>query len=1156
MMTSGVLPRRLGLCALLPLLVSILVAQTNTGSIAGTVADPSAAVIAGARLTLTNTSTGEKRSAASSDTGSFLFPALPPGAYELAAERDGFKRAVRAGIHLSVQDALSFDIVLTVGSVSESVEVQATALALETATSSLGQVIDNRKILDLPLNGRNTLALVALTPGVQPMGGFGGLPATGNAYGQGNFSVSGSRGLATEVILDGAPVNASLFSAPAFIPSVDAVEEFKVQTNNFSAEFGRTGGGVVNVVMKSGTNQYHGNLYEFFRNRVLDANGFFANASARPKAVYVYNVFGGTIGGPVSIPKLVDGKDKTFFFFGYEGLRQRNGVSTLTTLPTTLQRSGDFSATKNSAGQLINIYDPLTTVATGTNTYARSPFPNNRIPDNRIDPVSRKLVTFYPTPNLPGDPVSGVNNFFTAAGATNLADQYNTRIDHVLARHRLFGRYSYNNAERGAANYFGNDFGGVNPTGGNVPILVRGQQFVLRDTYTATPTLIADFSYGVIRQFVFKEPLSSGKNLTDLGFSSAFNNLLPERYYPNFSITNFYGLTGSNGDLIRRGDYTHSFSGTATKLAGRHTLKFGGEYRLIRTNDYQPSAALGFSFGPQWTQGNPRQVASNSGFGLATFLLGAADSGSHNIGPAMAMQNHYTGFFLQDDIRLSSKLTINLGLRYELETPRTERYDRLNWFDTTAASPLAAPAGVPNLTGGLVFAGVGGNGRQQMALDTNNLSPRFGFAWSGAPKTVIRGGYGIFYSPLTGYGLGAQLGSGGYSTSTSMVTSRDSNLTPADFLSNPFPQGLNLPPGSSQGLATLAGQSLNGVEYNNVIGYTQQWNFDIQRELPAGLLADLAYVGSHSLKTPEFWEMNQMNPSLYTLGAALQDQVTNPFAKVIDRGPLAATTVSRTQLLRPYPQFQSISTLLFASNANYHSVQAKLERRMANGLSFLAAYTFSKAIGDSNQLVNWLGDTVTGTQNNFNRRAERALLPYDVSQRLVTNVTFALPFGRGHAIGSQWGKALDLIAGGWQLNGIGTFQTGVPLVMGLNAANPFGGSRPNSTGASAELDSSQRTIARWFDTTAFTQPPAYSLGNVSRTLPDVRGYNTKNFDLSIFKVLSLTERVKLQIRGEAFNAFNRTRFGNPNTAFGSPNFGRITSAGDPRQIQLAMKLNF
>ena len=1138
------------LCAL------TVLAQTNTGSIGGTVTDASAAVISSARVTLTNVGTSSQRTAESNKLGVFGFPALPPGSYELVVEKDGFKRSVRTGIELNVQEALQFDISLAVGSVNESIEVKANALALETATSSLGQVVNNEKILDLPLNGRNTLALVGLTPGVTPMGGFGGLPATGNAYGQGNFSVGGSRGLSTEVILDGAPVNASLFNAPAFVPSVDAVEEFRVQTNNFSAEFGRTAGGVVNLVMKSGTNQLHGNLYEFFRNRVLDTNNFFSNAAGRPKSVYIYNVFGGTFGGPVELPKIYKGRDRTFFFFGYEGLRQRNGINTLLTVPTTLQRQGDFSQTKNSAGQVIGVYDPLTTTQTGASSWIRTQFPNNVVPASRINPIAAKTITYYPAPNLAGDPTTGVNNFFGSAGATNLSNQYNARVDQMFTQHHVFGRYSLNRAERGAANLFGNDFGGVNPTGGNVPILIKNQQFVLRDTYTAGPSLIIDLSYGVIRQFVGKEPLSFGKNLTDLGFSSAFNSLLPERYYPNFGISNYYGLTGSNGDLIRRGDYTHSFSAAATKITGRHTLKIGGDYRLMRANDYQPSAALGFNFGTQWTQQDPRKVAANSGYGLASFLVGDVDSGTHNIGPALALQSHYVATYVQDDIKLSSKLTVNLGLRYDIETPRTERYNRITSYDFTAPSPLAAATGISSLRGGLVFPGVNGRDRQQMALDKNNFAPRLGFAWSGVSKTVIRGGYGVFVQPITGYGIGAALGSSGFSTSTSMVTSRDSNLTPADTLSSPFPSGLNMPPGSSQGLATLAGQSLTTVDYNNVAGYTQQWNFDVQRNLPWQLLIDLAYVGSHSLKTPEFWEMNQLNPTFYSMGSALQNQVNNPFTKVVDRGPLASATVGQSQLLLPYPQFQSVSVLEFAGNTNYNSAQFKLERRASNGLSFLFAYTFSKSIGDTNQLANFLGDTLTSTQNNYNRRAERGILPFDVAHRLMVNFTYALPFGRQHAIGAHWNKVVDAVAGGWQINGLVNMQSGLPLAMTLNSANPYGGTRPNSTGTSARLDDGQRSIGRWFDTTQFSQPAAYSLGNVARTLADVRGYNTRNADLSVFKHFSITERLKMQFRAEAFNALNRTRFANPNTAFGNPNFGRITSAGDPRQIQLALKMNF
>lgn len=1134
----------------------ILVCQTNTGSIGGTVSDPSSSIVAGAKITVTNAATSNTRSAESNDSGTFVFPALPPGTYEVTVEKDGFKKSVRTGVTLDVQQTLQLEMIMTVGSTVETVEVKANVLALDSATSSLGQVITNQKIVDLPLNGRNTLALVALTPGVTPMGGFGGLPATGNAYGQGNFSIGGSRGLSSEVILDGAPVNASLFNAPALIPSVDAVDEFKVQTNNFPAEFGRTAGGVVNLISKSGSNQYHGNLYEFFRNRVLDANTFFANASGRPKPVYIYNLFGGTIGGPVQLPKLYDGKDRTFFFFAYEGLRQRNGINSLLTVPTQLQRQGDFSQTRNAAGQLIRIYDPLSTVQTGPNTYTRTQFANNRIPLLSINPVSARLLGYYPAPNLPGDPVTGANNFFGSAGATNLANQYNARVDHTFGKHHMFGRYSFSGAERGAANLFDNDFGGINPTGGNVPILIRNQQFVLRDTFTANPSFIVDLSYGIVRQFVFKQPLSFGKNLTDLGFSQAFDQSLPERYYPNFGIASYYGLNGSNGDLLRRGDYTHSFSGTATKVAERHTIKFGGDYRLIRSSDYQPPAALGFSFGPQWTQQNPRQVAANSGSGLASFLLGATDSGTQNISPALALQNHYFAFFAQDDFKVTPKLTLNLGLRYDIETPRTERYNRISAYDFTAQSPLAAPTGISGLQGGLIFPGANGRSRRQMALDKNNFAPRFGFAWSGLSKTVIRGGYGVYYQPLTGFGIGAALGSAGFSSSTAMVTSRDGNLRPANFLSDPFPQGINQVPGSAAGLATLAGQGLTTIDYNNVVGYTQQWNFDVQRELSWGLLADVAYVGSHSLKTPEFWEANQLNPSNYPLGGALQAQVRNPFAGVVDRGPLALPTVNQSQLLLPYPQFTGVSVLEFAGNSNYHSLQTKLERRASNGLSFLVAYTFSKAIGDTNQLANFLGDTLTNIQNNYNRRAERAVLPFDISQRLVANFTYALPFGRGKALGNNWSRPLDAIAGGWQINGLITVQNGLPLALTLNAASAFGGNRPNSVGRSAALSSGERTIDRWFDTTAFTQPPAYSLGNVSRTISNLRGYNTRNADLSVFKIFALTEAIRLQFRAEAFNAFNRTRFSNPNTAFGNPNFGRITSTGDPRQIQLALKLNF
>ncbi len=1132
-----------------------LLAQTNTGSIGGTVKDATGAVMTGVQIDVTNTATGVKRAVQTNEVGLFLASSLPPGTYELTVEKEGFKKFVRSGIKLSVQDAIELDLVMTLGSLSDAIEVKGDVSLLQPATSSLGQVVDNRRIVELPLNGRNTLALVSLTAGVQPGTGFGGLVAIGNAYTQGNFSVSGAAGYSSSVILDGVPADQNLYAAPSVVPSIDAVEEFKVQTNTFSAEFGRTGGGVINVIMKSGTSQFHGGAYEFLRNSVLDANNFFNNANGKEKSVFTYNLFGGTIGGPISIPKVYSGKDRTFFFASYEGFRERKSPSNLLTIPSAAQRQGDFSSTYDTKGQLINIYDALTTVVSSSGVPSRTRFPNNVIPSSRFDAVAKKLIQYYPEPNLPGDPVTGVYNYISGAGITNRSDQVNARIDHNFSSaNRMFGRYSMNRAVRGSTNLFGEDnpFGGYNPSGGYVPILIKGQHFVLNDTFTPSPTFMVDLSYGASREWVAKEPLSSGRPLTDLGFSSAYA-AIEQQYYPNITISNFRGLLASDMDLIRRGDYTHSFRATITKFSGRHAMKFGGEYRLMRNSEHQPSD-LAFGFAQAFTAQNPWKTATNSGAGLASFLLGYAGSGASYVSPALAIQSQYAAGYFQDDIRLTSRLTLNIGIRYDLETPRTERYNRLNWFDFTAASPLAAASGISDLHGGLKFVGVGGASRLQQNTDRNNFAPRFGLAYTVDSKTVIRGGYGIFYVPMTINALGANVGAQGYSTSTSMVRTLDSGLTPANVLSDPFPDGLNQPSGNADGMATLAGQSIRGIDRNDRTGYVQQYNIDIQRELPGGILFDAAYSGSHSVKLFTGWNENQLNPSYYSMGSALQTQVTNPFYGVISLGTLANKTVSRAQLMLPYPQFTGVTGVFSAGNSTYNSFQLKVERRMSSGLSFLIGYTLAKNIGDPNPIY---GESSSGFQNNYDRRSERSLLTTDVAQRFVASYTYELPFGRGKHWGSGWNRFADLIGGGWHINGITTFQSGMPLIIGLSSANTYGGSRPNSTGESAYLPPSERSVYKWFNTSVFTQPPAYSLGNVGRTLPDARKPGVNNFDFSVFKMFKFTERLGMQFRAETFNVFNHTRFGSPNTSFGSSSFGRISSTGgDPRIMQMALKLSF
>lgn len=1145
------------LFTMLAILPSMALAQTSTGAIGGTVIDGSGAIMPAVHVTARNMGTGDKRTTTTNELGVFLFPALPPGAYEVAAEREGFKRVVRSDIALSVQDSIRLELAMAVGSISERVEVTGELPLLATATSSLGQVVDNKKIVDIPLNGRNTLALVTLTAGVQPLGNFGGVTATGNAYASGNYSVSGSRGLSSEVIIDGAPANASLFTAPIIVPSVDAVEEFKVQTSTYSAEFGRSAGGVVNVVMKSGTNSFHGNLYEFFRNRVLDGNGYTNNMYGRRSPVYIYNMFGGTLGGPVKIPKIYDGKDRTFFFTSYEGFRQRSGITNIYTLPTMEERAGDFSQTFTSAGQPVVIYDALTTRLADNGAYTREAFPGNRIPQNRIDKVGAKLMTYFPTPNLPGDRYTHVRNFISSGGATNLSDQVNVRIDHQISpANRLFGRYSLNEARRGAANLFGNAFGGVNPSGGNVPLTMNGYQFVLRDSITASPNTLIDFSYGGVFQRVDKVPLSWGSPLTDLDFSPQLDAQMHEKYYPNFGFSNYTGLTGSNGDLIARTDYTHTVQGTVTKLLTRHSIKAGGEYRLIRANDFQPPTMLSFSFSQNWTTQNPRTASATAGNAIASALLGYSAGGTYNMGPSMALQNHYAGIFVQDDVRVTQRLTLNLGFRYEIETPRTERYNRTNWFDYDAPNPLASKTGITNLHGGLVFAGVDGNSRRQQVLDRNNFAGRIGFAYTVNSKLVLRGGYGVFYMPLTGTGIGSDLSSAGFAASTTMITSRDSNLTPADILSNPFPAGVGRPRGSADGLTTMTGQSFTSIDANNPVGYTQQFGANLQYQLPGSVLVDVAYSGSHAVKIPAFYNENSLDPVHYSYQGGLYDRLPNPFLGLVSLGTFTNTTLGRDQLLRPFPQFTGVNLLKAIGNSNYNSLQLKVERRFASGLGFLTAYTFAKNLGDVNPMVTWLGDAAVGVQNNYNRSAERSLLTFDRSQRLVASYSYELPIGRGKYLGNGWNKWVDLIAGGWQINGTTILENGTPLIMGLNQANAYGGSRPNSTGQSAKLSSSERSLDRWFNTSVFTQPPAYSFGNVSRTLPDVRNPGSAVTNLSLFKYFGIREGLRAQFRLEAFNAFNRTSLGWPSTSLGGPSFGRITSWGGPRNVQLALKLNF
>ena len=1135
------------------LAVSRLTAQTTAAQITGRITDASGGVIVGARVVAANVGTGALRETVSNETGNYTVPLLEPGSYSLSVRKDGFRAAEREGVTLHVNQLARIDLVLPVGDVAEKIVVTADAALLEADQASLGTVVDNRKITDLPLNGRNPFDLAFLTPGAVA---YNRLPLAGNNIPLSNLSINGGPTMGNEILLDGIPDTSPQFNQFAIIPSIDAVQEFKVQTNNMSAEFGRTSGGVVNVSMRGGTNSYHGSLYEFVRNSAFDANNWFNNASAQKLPPFRYNQFGGTFGGPIR-------KDKTFFFFNYEGTRRRTGRTFFFSVPTNEQRAGNFSNTRAATGQVIQIYDPVTTRALATGGYARDLFPGNMIPASRVNPVSSKVLDYWIKPNLPGNAVSGINNFISNASEAYGVDQTNTRIDHSFSdRNRLFGRFSWNSSLVIPPNIYGNV---GNPSSG--PQLFTQRNFALNDTHGFSPNTFVTLRAGFTRLRDHGEPFGLGFDPSTLGLPASYIQAQEALAFPAITVA---GYTASNvgfgtgsvgpvaGALLNNISNSYTAQSDITHTHGKHVFKAGYDFRLFRLAGFRP-AISDFTFNAGFTQGpDPTRGSPTAGQSVASFLLGLAASGSVSKKPTQDSQTMYQAAFVQDDIKVTTRLTVNLGLRFERENLRTDRYNRLTFLDFDSPVPVQVP-GLAPLRGGLQFAGVNGNPREQARV-TQFFAPRFGMAYQLRKNTVLRGGYGIFVAPRTGWDFGS-FGQTGYVATTTLVSTVD-GVTPVNYISNPYPNGYVQPSGSSLGLLTNIGAAANSVDRDQKSIYMQQWNLNVQQALPGDIVVDLAYAGSkgtHLLQTLQF---NQLPDQYLALGNALTTRVNNPFFGIIPvTQPLGTTQVQAGQLLRPYPQFNGFSTIGSTSGSStYHSLQMRVEKRFSRGLSFLASYTGYKLIDDgSNGVLNFFGQSPS-YQNHNNRSLERSVSAQQVPHHLSIAATYELPFGTGKALLSGVGSLVNRLVGGWQLNSIFSTQTGIPLAVtsSVNNTNSFGGaSRPNSTGKNAKLDGPiESRLNRFFDINAFTLPDPFTFGNVSRTLSNVRGPGFVNFDISLIKNFVVRERIRAQFRAEAFNAFNNTRFGMPGTAIGAPAAGIISSAGEARILQFAVKLSF
>ncbi|MBS1828318.1 MAG: TonB-dependent receptor [Acidobacteria bacterium] len=1158
------------LTALLLLGMAPLGAQTFTGSILGYVRDSTGAVMPNVTVRALETSTNSERSTVSNESGFYEIVLLPPGTYRVQARHTGFKSFAREGLKLDTGLKMSIDVTLSPGDVNETIEVTGETPLLETSSSTVAQLIDNTKVTRIPLSNRNLLQLINLIPGVNDFGA-GVAPATSGSVGFGRWSSNGGQVNSNEFMLDGATAILANMNAASIIPTLDAIEEFKIHTNAMAAEFGRTGGAVVNATYKSGTNELHGVVYDFWRNRALNANNWLNNRNGRGKDFTNIHTFGYTVGGPVLLPKLYNGKNRTFFFHNYEGYRDVLPTRTLLSVPTVAERGGDFSGRKLANGGLISIYDPLSTVAVPgqTNRYTRTAFPGNIIPANRMDPVGKNLAGYYPDPNTaPADPFTNVQNFIATPSGYNRQTSWSIKVDHTLtANQRLFFRYSHSDQGGGAANLFGanpacssclrtqNPAGAFSARGGGSDLFVYPKNAVAGYTNALSPSLVLDLRYSLNRQLLSRLPQSSGFDITTLGFPKA---LAASSFYPVFppvSVENFEGLgTRSNGDLLRRGDITHSLQGSLTKIRGAHTMKFGGDIRNFRyfdiqANDVTPS----FSFNRTWTQQDPFAASTTAGWGMASMLLGTPASGNHRYPGSIAIQYYYGAAYFQDDWRVNERLTLNIGVRWDIETPFTERFNRSSTFDLTVRS--VATDRYAGAIGGLQFMGKDIQSRYRQNVDKNNWNPRFGLAYKLTKATVLRAAYGIFFQPnlMNGYGAVA-FGATGFDGDTPFVPSVDGGLTPYRFLRDPFPDGYNLPPGSSQGAATLIGQGITTQRRDVVSPYSQQFNLGVQHEV-RNWLVDVGYVGSHGVKQFINVQMNQLPTEYFSRGADLRRQVANPFLGLVPRGTFAAATLNSGQLLLPYPQFTDVQNNNQSSgNMNYHSLQTKLERRFSKGYTVLASYTWSKNIGDVGERY-WQG---TGVQNQYDLRSERGLSPIDIPHRLTLAYVWELPFGKGKTIGGGAGKGLNMLIGGWQMNGVTTFQSGTPLAI-TNPVNQLGfgaGSRPVNLGRSAKLAESERNPDRWFDTTVFAQPAPFTFGNTTRYSPDLRGPGVNSWTTGFFKDTHVSERFYVQFRAEFFNLFNHPLWGAPGTTVDTPLFGRVTSKTGNRTGQLGLKVIF
>jgi hypothetical protein len=1143
---------------LLAVATSAWAQSSFTAAVRGLVTDRSGAAIVGAKITVTEADRNVPHAVVSDEAGRYAVSALPPGGYTLTVEAPGFKKHAISAFPLAVQQQATFNVTLEVGELATSVEVSSQAPLLNTTISTLGQVIENRYMLALPNIGRNPLSLLYLTPGV--VGSAGNISPTNT-----NFVANGTRNATSDVLVDGAIVNTTEQNSGAtdlkWTPSVDAVQEFKMQTNFFAAEYAQSGGAVVNMITKSGTNQFHGTGYYFLRDSTFNANSWSANRAGSPIPYYHRDQLGGVIGGPVR-------KNKTFFFATYEYTKSKSPSSQTATFPTLEQRDGDFSKTFFSNGQLITIFNPFDTFRDGAGILKRSPFPGNVIPKSMIDPIAVAASKFIPLPNQDPNPVTHVNNFFAQGiGESRTLPQFDIKGDHSFTdKLRFTARYSLAWNKGTGVNLFGLNnkaLSAADPWSG--PSQTHTQTTAANLTYTLNPSTVWTFNYGMVYSDYHREPFEPF-DLTTLGLPKYMYEQSTLRVFPTFSPAGFTAWGTQGYWKMDRQEGVHQFSTAISKFTGAHTLKFGGEVRHNWLDYAQPGFPSGqFAFGAQTTSQDLNLGSSTQGNGFASMLLGWGNGSNFHIDPKAFSRARYMGFFLQDDWKVTRKLTINLGLRYEFELPRTEVFDRYSYWDLDAKSPISVPG--YNMQGVMKFVG-GNNPRSPFDKDLNNFAPRVGFAYALNDKTSIRAGAGMFYVLSRGT-VSGHTGSG-FQTNAGVPWSLDSGATRNATLANPYPQGILTPPGSSKGDSTFLGLGVGTMTRANLNPQMYSFNVSIQREVGWNSIFEMNYTGSRGVRLySPFTSLTPLHPQYWLGGnapytrAQLQALVPNPFFGVIT-DPLAINLNGRTiqayRLLRNMPQYDGASGAEpNAADSIYHALQMKFEKRFSTGFTMIAHYTWSKMIDTvsvTSGNLTWLGGS-TSFQNPLDFTLERALSQHDVPHRAVISGNWQLPVGRGRKFGRSANRLLDGIIGGWEVSAFFMLQSGYPLQVSQNGGTLWNGTqRPNLLGDPATSGTIYDRMGNYFNQASFSRPNPDTFGTAARTL-GIRGPKVNSMDAALLKNWHVKEGQRVEFRLETSNVRNHPVFSDPPTSYGASNFGVIngTKVG-ARNVQLGFKFYF